>query len=184
MHHPNLCIRGERCTCINRHSLTHREERSRLRIYLLHDQPAGQPTSRPCTYVSPFRARTCVCILSEATYTTSVQQTGPVFRVSLKGERSEKGESKTRRDADVRGGVERRVGVRRGSRHEPNRNQRPTRLDQHLDAFSLSPFFSSRPPPSPFPSLFLPAPFLSLYIFLSLRLPVSHPFRFRSFPFP
>lgn len=48
MHHPNLCIRGERCTCINRHSLTHREERSRLRIYLLRaDRPAGQPTDRP-----------------------------------------------------------------------------------------------------------------------------------------
>lgn len=27
---------------------------------------------------------------------------------------------------------------RRGSRHEPNRNQHPTRLDQHLDAFYLS----------------------------------------------
>jgi len=69
------------------------------------------------------------------------------YSESLKGERSGKGESKTRRDADVRGGVERRVGVRRGSRHEPNRNQRPTRLDQHLDAFSLSPFFSSLPLP-------------------------------------
>lgn len=106
---------GGRCTCINRHSLTHREERSRLRVYTFsdRDRPAGQPTDRPGappgTYVSPFRARTCVCILSEATYTTSARQPGPVFRASLKGERSEKGESKTRRDADVRGGAEGRL---------------------------------------------------------------------------
>lgn len=44
-------------------------------LYLLRDRPSGQADQAdrgPHTYVSPFRARTCVCILSEATYTTSV----------------------------------------------------------------------------------------------------------------
>lgn len=108
------------------------------------DRPASRPTDRgPRTYVSPFRAHARACVSLARRLTPQAYDRPDRYSESLKGERSEKGESKTRSDANVRGGVERRAGVRRGSRHEPNRNQRPTRLDQHLDAFSLSPFFFS-----------------------------------------
>lgn len=118
MHHPNLCISGERCTCINRHSLTHREERSRLRIYGIHTyllRPTGQPTGPPyvCEPVPCTHVRVYISLARRLTPAQPYDRPDRYSESLLEGERSEKGESKTRRDADMRGEVERRVGSKK-----------------------------------------------------------------------